>query len=260
MGECINLRRGGKTKALPVLDPNFPADMTFMARGGHVTLEVRIAEHGYPADYTYKWYWGNGNDFNAESSPYFNFTNIRGTGTHYIYCEVTNKAGTVRSRTATITVTAPYLFNWGDHCNAVTGGWQVTKTLDASATAYSVGTLKYNSSDQITMDLPWCNDGFLAPKNKIDLTHYSKIRCYVYLYSDDADYPWYLSVATHNNPAGNYAVANVELPYPNGSQYAGWRTAELDVSGITGSHYVGIRSWIYRDHAYCSIGTFELIP
>lgn len=259
MGECINLRRGGKAKKLPVLNPNFPADFSCMTNNGTHTFNVEFAEHGYPADYTYKWYW-DGSLLDWATKETCTVSLAHGASTHTIYCEVTNKAGTVRSRTATLTLTQAYLFNWGDHCDAVTGGWQVTKTLDASATAYSVGTLKYNSSDQITMDLAWRNDGFLAPRNKIDLTHYSKVRCYVYLYSDDADYPWYFSVATHNNPAGNYVVANIELPYPNGSQYEGWREVELDISNLTGSYYVGIRSWIYDDHAYCSIGYMELVP
>lgn len=258
MGECINLRRGGKTKALPVLNPNYPADCTGMRSNGYFDCVVNIAEHGYPSEYTYQWFI-NGTPYSGATHWSFSYGRMNPVGTYSIYCEVTNKAGTVRSRTATITLRDAFLWNWGD-VTANSGGWQVTKTLASQHTAYSVGTLKYNSADQVTMDLPYSNDGFLAPKNKIDLTHYSKIRCYVYLYSDDADYPWYLSVASHNNPADNYLVASVELPYPNGSQYAGWRTAELDVSGITGSHYVGIRSWIYNDHAYCSIGTFELIP
>lgn len=259
MGECINLRRGGKQKKLPILNPNFPTDYSCMTNNGTHTFKVEFAEHGYPTEYTYKWYW-DGSLLDWATKETCTVSLAHGASTHTIYCEVTNKVGTVRSRTATLTLTAPYLFNWGDHCDAVTGGWQVTKTLDASASAYSVGTLKYNSSDQITMDLPYCNDGFLAPRNKIDLTHYSKIRCYVYLYSDDADYPWHFSVATHNNPAGNYVVANVELPCPDGSQYAGWRTAELDISNLTGSYYVGIRSWMYQGHAYCSIAQMELVP
>lgn len=240
----------------PTLNSSYPANYSGMRSNGYCNCIVEIAEHGNPAEYTYQWYI-NGSAVSWATSNSFTFACSEPVGTHTAYCEVTNKAGTVRSRTAKITLTDTYLYSYGNEYNGVTGGWQVTKTLGPESTAYGLAILEHKS-DHLRMEM-WTADGFVGTVNKIDLTHYSKIRFYMYLYSDDADYPWYIVAASHNNPAGNYIVAQVEAPYGEGGQYDGYRTIDLDISGLSGSYYVGLRSWMYNSHSYALIYSVQLL-
>lgn len=240
----------------PTLNSSYPADFSAMTSNGSTTFKVEFANHGNPANYTYQWYW-DGEPLSWAKGPTFNVSLSHGVTTFTIYCEVTNAAGTVRSRTATLVLTDTYLYSYGNEYNGVTGGWQVTKTLGPENTAYGLAILEHKS-DHLRMEM-WTADGFVGTVNKIDLTYYSKIRFYMYLYSDDADYPWYVVAASHNNPAGNYIVAQVEAPYGEGGQYAGYRTIDLDISGLSGSYYVGLRSWMYNSHSYALIYSVQLL-
>lgn len=88
-----------KSYYTPTLDSNYPVDLSVMP-GTTVTLEVKVATAGYPADYTYQWYVSDKPLANA-NGPLIRFP--ANTSAKY-YCEVTNAAGTVRSRTATVAV------------------------------------------------------------------------------------------------------------------------------------------------------------
>lgn len=124
MGECINLRRGGKAKVVPTLNANYPANVTLEYKGS-TTLKVEIATHGYPEEYTYQWYKG-GTAISGATSATYTASSITATSTYY--CKVTNKAGTVQSRTATITVkTSPTYTYSGTHqfIDDGSGNWRI---------------------------------------------------------------------------------------------------------------------------------------
>ena len=107
MGECIFTRREAKIKKLPVLNGGYPADATIW-HGGQATFSIAIAEAGVPDEYTYQWYVDGGIWTGAlQPSVIWSGANI---GSHSIYCIVTNKAGSVRSRTATLTVKDPAMY------------------------------------------------------------------------------------------------------------------------------------------------------
>lgn len=108
MGECIFTRREAKIKKLPVLNDNYPADLTIWA-GENATFRVEIAMDGVPAEYTYQWY-KNGNLITNATAATLNLTGLTAATTATIYCIVTNKAGSVRSRTATLTVKDPAMY------------------------------------------------------------------------------------------------------------------------------------------------------
>lgn len=108
MGECIFTRREAKIKKLPVLDSNYPADLAVWA-GENATFRVEIATEGVPAEYTYQWY-KNGNLITNATAATLNLTGLTSATTATIYCIVTNKAGSVRSRTATLTVKDPAMY------------------------------------------------------------------------------------------------------------------------------------------------------
>lgn len=108
MGECIFTRREAKIKKLPVLNDNYPADLTIWA-GENATFRVEIATDGVPAEYTYQWY-KNGNLITNATAATLNLAGLTTATTATIYCVVTNKAGSVRSRTATLTVKDPAMY------------------------------------------------------------------------------------------------------------------------------------------------------
>lgn len=106
MGECFISRRGGESYQLPVLDASYPQDVTIIASADATAVfSVLISEPGKPAEYTYQWYVNGVAKSGAISASYATDTTF--IGTQSIYCAVTNKAGTVASRTAILTVKDP---------------------------------------------------------------------------------------------------------------------------------------------------------
>ena len=107
MGECIFTRREAKIKKLPVLNGNYPTDVTTW-HGEQATFSVAISEAGVPDEYTYQWY-RDGSVWTGATKSSVSWSSAA-IGSHTIYCIVTNKAGSVRSRTATLTVKDPAMY------------------------------------------------------------------------------------------------------------------------------------------------------
>lgn len=104
MGSALLVRRGGEIYKLPVLNASYPQDVTVVASASaSATFSVVISEPGNPAEYTYKWYKG-GNLVSGATGSTLSLTGLTAANTATVYCEVTNKAGTVTSRVATLTV------------------------------------------------------------------------------------------------------------------------------------------------------------
>lgn len=104
MGECLIVRRGGESYELPVLDASCPKDVTVTAAAnGSATFSVSITTPGRPAEYTYQWY-KNGAAVSGGTAASLTLTGLTAAATYSIYCKVTNKAGSVNSRAAVLTV------------------------------------------------------------------------------------------------------------------------------------------------------------
>src|SRR5699024_10742397 len=104
MGECLIVRRGGESYELPVLDASCPKDVTVTAApGASASFSVSITTPGRPAEYTYQWY-KNGAAISGATGASLTLTGLTAAATYSIYCKVVNKAGSVASRTATLTV------------------------------------------------------------------------------------------------------------------------------------------------------------
>ena len=104
MGECLITRRGGEAYELPVLNSAYPANVTVVVEANaSASFNVQIATPGKPAEYTYQWYL-NGAKISGATNAGYTKTGLTAAGTHTLYCVVTNKAGTVTSRVATLTV------------------------------------------------------------------------------------------------------------------------------------------------------------
>lgn len=104
MGECLIVRRGGESYELPVLSASYPKDVTVTAApGASASFSVSITTPGRPAEYTYQWY-KNGAAISGATGASLTLTGLTAAATYSVYCKVTNKAGSVTTRTATLTV------------------------------------------------------------------------------------------------------------------------------------------------------------
>lgn len=126
MGECLLLRRGGEIKKLPVLNASYPANVTNW-QGEQATFQVEISMPGVPAEYTYQWY-RDGAKWTEATNATVSWSGAS-IGSHSIYCVVTNKAGEVTSRVATLTVKDPnmaYTYS-GSHekIDDGSGNWRI---------------------------------------------------------------------------------------------------------------------------------------
>ena len=104
MGECLLVRRGGEVKKLPILNASYPANASIWSGNG-ATFKVEIAVDGVPNAYAYQWYRDGAIWTNATASAVT--WDGASVGSHSVYCVVTNAAGSVKSRTAALTVTSP---------------------------------------------------------------------------------------------------------------------------------------------------------
>ena len=107
MGECFIMRRGGSIYKLPALDDRYPQDVAVDVIDGQAasaTFSTVLAEHGVPASYMYQWYF-DGVAVDGAVDSCYSKNDILDAATHNVYCEVKHKAGTVRTRVATLSAT-----------------------------------------------------------------------------------------------------------------------------------------------------------
>lgn len=127
----------------PVLTANLPADVTIVANAsGKAVFSVSISSQGYPTNYTYQWYKNNSPISGATSSSY-TVTGLTTQQSATFYCKVTNSAGTVQSRTATLTVQSylPTYTYTGQHqlINDGNFNWRIKFLTSGKLTFTSLG-------------------------------------------------------------------------------------------------------------------------
>lgn len=97
-------------RKLPTLNPDYPLDQTVTFIQGNTAsavFEARIAKDGRPTLYSYQWYL-DGEAVSGATSSSFQFNGISASGKHTLYCLITNAAGSVQTRTATLTADMYY--------------------------------------------------------------------------------------------------------------------------------------------------------
>ena len=139
MSSCLLVQSLKEKKIPPILSPYQPADATAW-QGDSATFWVEIATPGVPAEYTYQWYQGSSKLTGATKATY-TYTNLPTVGTFTVHCVVSNAAGEVTSRTATLTVKNPnmtYTYTGGhEKINDGSGNWRIKLK--------SSGTLKFTN-------------------------------------------------------------------------------------------------------------------
>lgn len=139
MAECLIMRRGGEFYELPVLNSSYPKDVTILeSASGSATFHVQIDTAGKPAEYTYQWYV-NGSKVSGATTASYTKKSLTSAATYSVYCVITNKAGSVTSRQATLTVTStkPTYTYSGTASLTADGDYHYKLTLKTS------GTLKF---------------------------------------------------------------------------------------------------------------------
>ena len=216
----------GEPYKVPVLSSAYPADAA-VDFGTDVVCKVEIASHGNPEQYTYRWY-KNGNFAEESQNSFFIFT-PDSVGTVTVKCDVMNAAGTVTSRTATITVSPLYLYRNADVCADVTGGWRTTNqcTLNTASTN--------PAPTHMLVDTNSGQAGSAATRNKIDLTKFNTLvfRGFASRHKDNN----LLYVGNADASGFNYIIHNAaKTNIPTGDQNS---LVRLDISGISGQYHVG---------------------
>lgn len=124
-----------------------------------------------------------------------------------------------------------YLYNNGDQCTAVTGGWSYAAFLSTSN--YSAGTLDtaYNGTT-CYLSANGVNEQISAVTvNKIDVTDYNALRIEVSDYTFAGSGYKELDLVSSRGDVSSYA-AQVRIESTG--------TFTVDVSSITGSYYIGL--------------------
>lgn len=211
----------------PVLNSNYPANVA-IENGKSVTCEVMIATDGNPKDYTYQWY-KNGSAVSGATGSSYTFTPGT-TEKPNVYCEVTNSAGTVTSRTATITV-IQYLYKEGDLCSGVSGGWNTVKADNGTIT-FKEG---YINKTYSTVEKRYTS---IYSGKAIDVTNYDKLVMNV----NSTDTTYAINVGLCKSPSESTAVSTVSA---NMAAQAGSKKVSsakfdiaVDISNLSGNYYV----------------------
>lgn len=206
-------------KKVTSLDSRYPADSsTFVGYIG--TFSIATTEFGYPASYTCQWYVNGVAVPGATGTSFNHYRSLEGSDT--VYCVVTNEAGSVKSRVATLTARRIYLYHYGDTCDGDSGGWVEALTSSSSKTSllkredYLAINAKINSYDG------GCGTGI-----SFDLTKQTRLNAIAY--TNDTSGRSAMFVSSQLNSFDVYALAAMLLP--NSPQ-----TISLDISNVVGGH------------------------
>lgn len=150
----------------PVLNGNYPANVT-VNKGTNATFTVSVSDAGYPESYTYQWYV-NGNAVSGATGATYTRNTSSDKGNYSVYCCVTNSAGTVTSRTATMNVQYAIVPNTSLSWSNSTFSTESTSSASTSAGSGSTTFNIINRTD-------WTNPDWITRYTHIDTTGYSKM-------------------------------------------------------------------------------------
>ena len=243
----FNISNAPSSKETPVLNSSYPADVTVTEAGSSATFKVVVANYGNPPECTFQWYYDGTAVSGATGETYTRTAEI---GSHKVYCVVTNGAGSVMSRTATITASTLYLYKKGDECKSVTGGWKGTGVAYDSSIYTVKATPKITKgSTSMTIEPNASQDhssGICHTTNKINLAGYSK------LYYDGS------FTSSSNTKSHAYLGIWSAIGATQSSNRVAYvqslsdKVHTVDVSNLNGSYYIGI--FVFKDSSIATVG------
>lgn len=120
-----------------------------------------------------------------------------------------------------------FLYNKGDFCESVTGGWESKSGKISLDTAKAPAITK--NEDSVTISITGYGEGYYRPANKIDLTNVSKL-----VWDADVTVSYKVRLRVF---ASSLTTEAAELSY---SSTPSKSIHELDVSSLSGEYYVAI--------------------
>lgn len=234
-------------RKLPVLDASYPQDVSASEVGASATFKVIIAEDGKPSEYSYQWYYDETAVSGATKS---NYTLNIAYGSHSVYCIVTNKAGSVKSRTATLAGTKLYLYKSGDECKSISGGWNLASNNGNIQMSLSKG------SSYMTLSSTWTNNytshACCSAVNKVDVSQYAKL---------NVQYDYSYTISTMSGAGECYSTLNFGLGTSRTSVSSASvsaskgtsKTVSVDISALKTSLYVVANSRNYGNNGTINI-------
>lgn len=251
---------GGDPKKLPTLNASYPADVTINnGSTTSATFKVEIALDGKPAQYAYQWYV-NGEAVDGATSETYTRTNLIKYEVLSVYCKVTNEAGTVQSRTATLSVKHTLLYMNGTRYDDVTGGFTaIGKKRESGADGDARAPLITYNSDHVLIYHNTNGQGIAHFTKKIDLTHYRTIYVKAQFFFKNGVNNWQLGTRVWSG-FGTYANQNMLASWtPATGTHEKIQSIAIDVSNVTDSQYAGF--WIQSSnngHPYYYIKVYEV--
>ena len=132
-----------------------------------------------------------------------------------------------------------YLYHKGDQCEDLTGGWKVTAWQYSGAGEIGIApsvTYKENSVYLVEKRGSQVAAGTFEPNNRIDLTGIKTIRFHFLSISTTSTQYTMLNVGVFNRTASTFsAISSSYVSLSAENIYA-----DVDVSSLSGEHYVGI--------------------
>lgn len=225
----------GTAKKVPILDDAYPQNATVVIAKS-ATFEVKIAEDGKPNAYTYQWYV---NDNAIEGATNATFTRTgTAVGTENIFCIVTNKAGSVQSKTCTLTVSPEYIVSGGQFVDG--NAWNKYLNADEhSSIDISGGSVHMHVNSSGTARV-WTS-------NKYDFTgkNILKVNCTFDTASGAPGTMGVIYFGACDTLNDDSFVAQTAVAGHDGNS----ETVSVDVSNISGLHYLKIVMIRATDHA-----------
>lgn len=220
---------GASANKSPTLDASYPKDVTVNV-GENATFIIQISIDGRPSDYTYQWYV-NGSAVSGATGSTYTRTGVQ-KGTYTVYCMVTNRAGSVKSRTATLTANRMYLFKNGDEKTSITGGW-VAEACRPPDTSTSYSPTKTVSDGKMKAEIAvksYGRAGVVRTSKAIDLSSYNTLYCNVTDMYNPEGKNCLGVMSTYGGASFSYLASSV---MSNG-------VVSVDISGINSSYAVCI--------------------
>lgn len=234
-------------KRLPVLNASYPADASVTVTDVAV-IEAVIAEDGYPSNYTYQWYV-NGSAFEGATGKTFTFDTKNCGGQYWkFHCVVSNEAGSVQSRTATVGVGVKWVYKDGNPAGLFNSA--VDGDLEGTFVKEENGNLILRGLGPNAKAIAWTNQSFdltgiktiIFALSRMDATHPEDSSTHANLR---------FGVTTSDQLANLYYTAQSYIYRTN--HYGSLYGIAVDVTHLNGHYHIKAsidRTGYYEDWVY----------